>query len=330
MANIRDINNSLFKQMSYNDVVYDKLLKSYNTRLIQSYKMASIEIDKEVAKLYATLGDDISLLEAQKFNRLLKVQNNIKSELKKLGVAEINIDKKSILNSTSVGYTRSAYAYEVSFGSAMNFALLSKDALNASLMNPLSLIKWDESVKANINQLNGRINGKLAEGLIKGNSYKETAKEVEKVILEHSKGVYSGGIAKALRIVATETHRAYNLGSDMAFKKVIGASNRLGIDPPVKIWLATLDRKTRSSHASADGAKADKDGMFHLFGSTFSSPGNSGIVGEDVRCRCAYYTEVEGLKHTKRLDNESKKLVKNVSYKDWYENKYKVPNKGIQ
>lgn len=329
MPTLKQINNELFKQMSFNDFLYGNLLGSYNDRLVLSYRNASKNITADMAKLYASMKGKPSLSKAHRFNNLEKLFKKINTELKLLGVAEKNIDTRAITETLNTMYTRAAYSYEKSLATTFStLSLLPKDTIQAALVNPLSAIKWEDSIKKNLESLDATTRVEITEGIIRGRSFKDVSRDVADNIVNIQNGEFKGAVTKAFGIVSTETHRVQNLGNDLAFDRVRKSSRSLGIEEPVKIWLSTIDTVTRPSHRAADGKEANSDGMFELFGVVFSSPGNSGIAEEDIRCRCAYYVAIPGLTNKKRFDNIAKKPIPNITYCQWYKGKYKKIAKG--
>lgn len=331
MPGYNTINKNLIAKMGESVHKYDNLLLNYKDNLVQAYQNSLMSINVDLAKMYANLGGDVTLTAANKFNRLDKLFSNITKELRGLGVNETDIIGRGITSSFSDSYYHGAYAYENSFNASMGFTALNKDAIQASLVNPLSKIKWQASVKDNIHILNNNVRSTITEGLIQGHGYQKTARKVAKTILNfQNPNDIKGAATKAFRIVSTETHRAFNLGADTSFNQAKKNADKFGLEKFLKTWTSSFDLNTRDSHQSADGTKADKDGIFHLFGAEFESPGNSGIAGEDINCRCAYSVQMGEIKNKKRFDNISKKPTANVSYCSWFANKYKANAPGCK
>lgn len=63
-----------------------------------------------------------------------------------------------------------------------------------------------------------------------------------------------------------------------------------------RIWLTQGDGKVRPSHSAANGQVADKDGNFHVGGSTMSHPGAGGSGAEAVNCRCVTRPRIRRVK----------------------------------
>ena len=85
-----------------------------------------------------------------------------------------------------------------------------------------------------------------------------------------------------------------------------------------KQWIATLDEKTRSSHADLDGQIVDIDDYFtSSLGNKALGPNLFGVAEEDIRCRCSTLTVVNGISPTTRLNNITDEVIDYESYEEW-------------
>jgi hypothetical protein len=90
-------------------------------------------------------------------------------------------------------------------------------------------------------------------------------------------------VSRAARIARTETHAAYQAGSQAQAQELADT----GV-PMLKIWIAADDARTRDSHRNADGQTVPIDGHFTVGGQQLKHPGDpSGSAGEVINCRCA-------------------------------------------
>ena len=130
-----------------------------------------------------------------------------------------------------------------------------------------------------VSALKKHITSEISRGISNGMSYEKVAQQIGFKML----GTYDtpgGAYANALRIARTEGHRIQcQSGMDALYK-----AKEKGADV-VKQWDATLDGKTRSSHAQVDGEIRDLD---KKFSNNLMFPGDpSGKAAEVVNCRCA-------------------------------------------
>lgn len=90
---------------------------------------------------------------------------------------------------------------------------------------------------------------------------------------------------RAKNIVRTEAHRIQQASQE----DVRQAAKGRGADV-VKQWDATLDMKTRDSHARLDGQIREVDEPFEIDGKEAMYPGDFGDPAEDCNCRCVALT----------------------------------------
>ena len=149
------------------------------------------------------------------------------------------------------------------------------------------------------------IGREITQGVIKGESIPKIARRINNTALMHSKN-------SAMLIARTETLRSTGLGSQIAYDKAAD----LGVKVR-QIWDATLDEKTRVSHAALDGqARDDKTGMFSTSVGQIPGPRRSGVAGFDINCRCAVRPEVEGFSpEVRRIRGEG--LQPYQTFKTW-------------
>ena len=86
-----------------------------------------------------------------------------------------------------------------------------------------------------------------------------------------------------------------------------------------KVWLATLDQRTRDTHAAMDGKKADVD---EKFPNGLMFPGDpNGPPGEVYNCRCTLIYDYEDFPNDptadQRRDNETGQLITDMPYDEW-------------
>lgn len=126
----------------------------------------------------------------------------------------------------------------------------------------------------------------LADSLREGAAYGEGIPELSGRV----QSVFGVGERRGETIARTETHGAAENTSFGA----AGAVNRN--QPLTKTWLATLDDRTRDTHADADGQTVAYDEPFDVGGDSLDYPGDpSGSAEEVVNCRCSVtYQLAEG------------------------------------
>lgn len=115
---------------------------------------------------------------------------------------------------------------------------------------------------------------RLVEGFQAGESIPDLAARIEAAL--------DVAVNRATTIARTEVVAASNAGS-MAGARALGTE----FAPPVKVWMASLDARTRDTHADADGQEVGLEETFTVGGDQLDYPGDpAGSPGEVINCRC--------------------------------------------
>lgn len=136
----------------------------------------------------------------------------------------------------------------------------------------------------------------LTSGLIRGQGFAKTAKDIQ--------GVYDTSFSNAMRIARTEGIRNLNAG---AYYQGIDAE-QLGLDI-FKLWDATLDSMTRVTHSRADRQKVKLNDDFKVGSSTGLYPGSLSQVKENVNCRCSSINLPDGIEPEQRRARDPVKEI---------------------
>ncbi len=117
-----------------------------------------------------------------------------------------------------------------------------------------------------------------------------------------SAGLEGGeGLPKLIdRVEAVMGDRIASSGETIARTETIGALNGGKLEAwrqsevvVGKTWLASLDDRTRETHAAAHGQTVKLDEDFDVGGCSGQAPGQTGCAEEDIDCRCTMTAEVE-------------------------------------
>lgn len=124
----------------------------------------------------------------------------------------------------------------------------------------------------NVALLKNKITAQVSRGIATGMSFKQVAQQLA--------GITNIGFNNAVRIARTEGHRIQVQSSmDACYKAKEKGAN------VVKQWDASLDARTRESHAKVDGEIRELD---EKFSNGLRFPGDPhGKAGEVINCRCA-------------------------------------------
>lgn len=148
-----------------------------------------------------------------------------------------------------------------------------------------------------------KITSAITQGILQGESIRDISKRLQRV----SDMNRSQSITNARTI----TTSAENAGRINSYKR----AESMGIKMK-KVWLATLDGRTRDSHRNLDGEKVDVD---ESFSNGCRYPGDpQGPAREVYNCRCTLIAQVDGVD----LDPSDISLRNNyklggMSYEEW-------------
>lgn len=154
-----------------------------------------------------------------------------------------------------------------------------------------------------------QITASMTSSILQGKSIKHMADDLQKRITTMSRD-------SAIRTARTAVTGAQNAGRMDSY----AAAEKMGIKLK-KEWLATLDARTRHSHAMLDGEQVAQDKKFSN-GCRF--PGDpQGPPWEIYNCRCTLIAAVEGVdtstaqRRVRNADTGQTEVISNMSYAEW-------------
>ena len=154
-----------------------------------------------------------------------------------------------------------------------------------------------------------QITKSVTSSILQGKSIKHMADDLQKRITTMSRD-------SAIRAARTAVTGAQNAGRMDSY----AAAEKMGIKLK-KRWLATLDARTRHSHAMLDGEQVAQDKKFSN-GCRF--PGDpQGPPWEIYNCRCTLIAAVEGVdtstaqRRARNADTGQTEVISNMSYAEW-------------
>lgn len=154
-----------------------------------------------------------------------------------------------------------------------------------------------------------QITASVTSSILQGKSIKHMADDLQKRITTMSRD-------SAIRTARTAVTGAQNAGRMDSY----AAAEKMGIKLK-KEWLATLDARTRHSHAMLDGEQVAQDKKFSN-GCRF--PGDpQGPPWEIYNCRCTLIAAVEGVdtstaqRRARNADTGETEVISNMSYAEW-------------
>lgn len=181
----------------------------------------------------------------------------------------------------------------------------------------------EKALKRGIDLAYGKkqISASVTSSILQGKSIPNIAKDLQTRIPDMNK-------ASAIRTARTAVTGAQNAGRMDSYV----AAEKMGIKVR-KEWLATIDGRTRHSHAMLDGKVVDKDKKFEN-GCMFPGDPN-GPAYEVYNCRCTLIAAVDGVdtsdaqRRARDPETGESVLIENMSYAEWAGWKEKQPSKPM-
>lgn len=315
-------------------------------------------LEKRIAKLYSEAGDELQETIDEYFRKLEKrdaemraligtIQNGkewTEQDYKQWRLAQIGRGKRfeamrdkvarratdanevarAYINDATPGIyslnrNYAAYTIEQVSGS-VGFDLWDEQTVKRLIKDQPELMPYyppDRALKRGIDLAWGKkqITASVTSSILQGKGIKGMADDLQRRITDMSRD-------SAIRTARTAVTGAQNAGRMDSFT----AAEKMGIKLK-KEWLATLDSRTRHSHAMLDGEQVEQDKKFSN-GCRF--PGDpQGPPWEIYNCRCTLIAAVDGVDTSsaqRRARNPvtgETEVVPNMTYQDWVRSKQK-------
>ncbi|MDA1478369.1 phage minor head protein [Bacillus changyiensis] len=291
------------------DQYLDQMIEEAERKIDQLFANRLKKIKSQIALMYEKYSKDgeLSYTEINKYNRFRKEMEVMASEIHQdyrelLKLINNLMEKQFVEN-----YLRSAYLYEFEAQVKMGFTIPTAVVIMAALENPIEKLKLPNILESARNKIVNDISIEIAQGLLAGEGYAKMAKRIENRV-HFSR-------AKARRVARTEAHRVQVEGRLRSAEK---ASKKADLK---KMWVSTLDTKTRIGHKKLDGKVVERDGVFKsIYGGVGKAPGHMHNAKDDINCRCSIIFLVNGkVPEVRRARVEGKNVViPYQTYEEWY------------
>ena len=307
----------------------DALLDEMEKRIREEYLQAEEEIQKKLddylARFEAKDKKKLADLEAEKISQAEYDQ----WRMGQMAIGERWRDMKDVIsqdlhNSNNIakniinGYMPDVYAsghnfgtYEVEHGTKINtsYVLYNKEAVERIFRdNPDMLPPPGKKVSQAIAEgrekrwNNQHIQSVMTQGILQGESIPKIAKRL-------AEKVGDSNYNAAIRNARTMTTRAENAGRLDSYKR----AEKLGIKLK-KMWVATLDHRTRDSHVDLDGEVV---GLNETFSNGMDYPGGMGPPEEVYNCRCSLNSQLDGFEIDPTDIGQRNNKLGDMSYEEW-------------
>lgn len=297
-------------------------MNQYQKEMQHLLQLQDQRVNRQLYNLYVDIVKELKkslLAEYQSYENLSRSK---KMDLKRMSAMLEAIDSQSQklktgLNGTipdhlervgKMAYNELFYEYEQT-RSAIQFALLPEEELKTIIETPVAGLRLSQRINDGVvSDLRKSIKSELTRSFVHGLSYQRTAKRLSEL--------GSSSYRRALNITRTEAGRVSAIARQRSQKEAVD----LGIEFK-KMWVATLDKRTRNTHQHLDGQQVGPEEYFEHNGLRTLQPHMFGIASEDCNCRCRTISRLkDGDTPLLRRDSETGEVVEYRNYREW-ENK---------
>lgn len=202
------------------------------------------------------------------------------------------------------GYYSTFWQVERETGVSLSFNHLDKRLVREMVKEPITGKTLSQRMYKQRNKLANQAQKSISNGLVQGKSYVQIAKEIESA----TEATYK----QALRITRTESGRLRSLAKEQAMNE----AEAVGVEFE-KMWVSTLDNRTRGTHRNLDGQIRKKEEKFKSSsGYEATAPKLFGVAREDINCRCTFVLVVYGIRPSHR--RAGKEVMEYMNYQQWW------------
>lgn len=170
------------------------------------------------------------------------------------------------------------------------------EVIKRAVENPVSKLTLTSTLENHRNEIVYNIKKHIAMGISQGDTYTTMARRIAKSV--------DGDYKKSMAIIRTETHRVREAGKHDSAARLDETLKKNGYRM-TKTWRTMKDERVRPNsryktkrgwksgkkgkydHQKMDGVTIPVDEEFTLpSGAKTTAPGQSGVAGEDINCRC--------------------------------------------
>lgn len=309
----------------------DKALADLERRIAAEYQKAAADLQEKIDDYFERFRKrDTEQLTRLKQGEITR-QDYIQWRLAQIGrgrrfealrdriagrITDANIVASAYINDRTPGlYTLNrnyaAYTIERQIGADVGLNLWDEQTVRRLIANQPDLMPYyppKRAVQRGFDLIYGKrqITAQITSGILQGESIKHLADRLQKKIPDMNR-------TSAIRAARTAVTSAQNAGRLDTYLR----AEELGIRLQ-KRWLATLDKRTRHTHAALDGQIRDNDKPFEVDGYQIMFPGDPNAAPEMVyNCRCTLVAEVEDVDTSHALRRDRWGVLPNMTFAQW-------------
>lgn len=243
------------------------------------------------------------MLIGKRWNNMLEVIGKDMLNAEKIAMSYVNDTK---LNVYAINANFATYQIEHDSRIDTSFTLYNKDTVKTLINeNPRLLPNYKPNEEKLLLWNKQHINSAITQAVLQGKSIPDVAKSLEKVTDMDARA--------AVRNARTAVTCAQNKARFDSYER----AEELGIKMK-KVWLATLDDRTRESHVELDGEEVE---INEKFSNGLMFPADpDGEPSQIYNCRCRMITQIDKYRTDwSDLKNRNNDKLGSMSYDEWKE-----------
>ena len=284
---------------------YDGIAEKTDKYFIQFAKL-----DKEMAQKVKDKKITVSqyrewrknkMLIGQRWNNMLEVIGKDMLNTEKIAMSYVNDTKLDVY---AINANFATYQIEHDSRIDTSFTLYNKDTVKMLIKeNPRLLPNYKPDEEKLLLWNKQHINSAITQAVLQGKSIPDVAKSLEEVTDMDKRA--------AVRNARTAVTCAQNKARFDSYER----AEELGIKMK-KVWLATLDDRTRESHVDLDGEEVD---INEKFSNGLMFPADpDGEPSQTYNCRCRMITQIDKYRTDwSDLKNRNNDKLGGMSYDEW-------------
>jgi phage putative head morphogenesis protein, SPP1 gp7 family len=265
------------------DKYLDNITSTAEQGIDRSFAATLKEILNEIARMYekyASGDGTLTWTDMNKFNRLQQEMAAISGSISTQYQGVLKSLQSLTQNVYLENFMRSSYLYELAAQTALGVSVPSPETIQKVVQNPIDKLTLPALMQSHRTEIINKLHILISQSLMSGEGYTQMARRVQNAV--------GFSQAKARNVARTEAGRVQTLARlDSAEQAAKHADLQ-------KVWMSTLDMRTRPDHRNLDGQEADKDGNFHIHEFQAKGPHLFGVAKEDCNCRCTFIMKVNG------------------------------------
>ncbi len=297
----------------------DQELKKLEKRLAREYRQAYSDIAKKCdgyfakfeeqdKKMKVTLSHDDYIKWRQ--NKMLTgkrwtaLRDSLANDYTNVNKIATRIIRENSADTMAESINHGTYEIEKISGIDTNFTIYNRDSVYNIIENDPDLLPVNLNIPKDLRWNKSKVNSAIIQGILQGKPIEDVAKNLESVT----------GMNKnaAIRNARTMNTYARNVGRLKSYER----ADKLGVKTR-KMWLATLDGRTRHSHRMMDREIVELD---EAFSNGLMEPGDpDGAGGEIYNCRCRMIGVPQGVNPNIFTDDRVSAYLddNSMSYEEW-------------